>query len=1421
MHVLVLSLHHIVVDAASAAVLARDLSALYRAELDGTPPGLPELTHGPADHARRHLASSLEHPKAAEDLKYWLDALGGDLPVLELPLDRPRPATMTARGRAVFHTLDRELSDRLRKFSARRRGTLFMTLLAGYAATLHRITGQEDIVVGTPISRRPPGTENLLGFFVNTLALRLDLSGDPGFDTLLGRVRRVALDAYDHADVPFETVVRELAPRRATDRTPVFQTLAEFEREDPFRFELPGVRATPLDAGPDKSLTDLSVYFTDTPDGVRCHLEYATDLFDAATVDRLFDTFHTLLRAALDAPATPLSRLVEPSDHGGPVPPEWSHGPVRPVAPVTVQQLVARQAATAPDRTAVICGDTRLTYGELTARAGRLAAAIRERAGEPRPDDVVALWLPRSADLVVAMLAALEAGRGYLPLDPSLGPARARAVIAECGARTVVSHAAGAARLALPDGPAVVLVTDTARDPAGAPAAPATGPESLCYVVHTSGSTGVPKGIAVPHRAVVDLCQWQHRRFDTTPADRAAMVCSQSFDASVLEIWPALTAGASITVADDAVRADPAALARWYAAEHVTFSILPTALGEAVLALGPREQPPLRHLLLGGDVLRTRPRPGTPYQVLNVYGPSEVTVLCTTETVTPGDPGDPGGTGGPPIPIGRPVDNVSLLVLDASGAPAPVGAVGELYVGGPGLARGYPGRPELTAERFAQDPTGRTAERLYRTGDLVRWTPDGALEFRGRVDDQVKIRGYRVEPEEAGRVLNRLEAVREAVVLAHRDHRGEAYLAAYAVPVRPVRPGDERETAQRLHDELAARLPEYLVPRAWAILPALPLTGNGKLDRAALPSPALVPTPALPPAMGAQTEHGPGCGAGPGPETAMTAGTGPGAAGAVAPVAGDGGSSAERRLRALWAAEFGVPEDGIGPDTSFFDLGGHSITAIRLVNRVRETFGTDYPMARFHREPTVRAMAAYLTGAAEAEDRVVSRAPVTPQQNGFIGLHAEHPLPHVFNVALRLTLTGRLDLAALRTALSGLTARHEALRTRFRRTGGGDDGPWWQEVLAHRPVDLPVTDLSGLEPAARDAEIGRLSTEAAEHRFDLAAGVEPVARLLRTAADGWVLLLVLHHVSCDGWAVSVLLREFAALYRAAATGEPHGLDEAVPQPSRYAERQAGGPGPAVERARLDHWARRLDGVPLAADVPVDRPRPDAPSGAGDVVVFEVPAGVRAAVEALARRRGTTPFAVAAAAYGTLLARLSAQRDVVVGVPFANRRTRADEAMVTCTAAALVLRVRAGGERRFADVVDEVGREILEAADHYMPVRRITAELRARGVPGVPDRVPFGFAFQSALDTGIELPHLTVAIDDLATRAARNDLSVGLVPSGDAYAGYAEFSTDIWNRRTIESWIDQYVTLLSAATEAPDALPATHTKQKTPAQLGSL
>ncbi|MFT9785140.1 MupA/Atu3671 family FMN-dependent luciferase-like monooxygenase [Streptomyces rhizosphaericola] len=1371
-HVLVLSFHHIVVDAASATVLCRDLSAFYRAELDGTEAALPELAWSYAQHAVEQRAA-VAGPDTERDLAYWLRALGGDLPVLRLPTDRARPAEMASEGRAVFHSLDAGLSDRLRRLGRHHRATLFMTLLTGWAAMLQRVTGQDDIVIGVPVSDRPARAEELVGFFVNTVALRVDLTGDPAFATLLDRVRAAALDAYDHAATPFDEVVRALAPPRGTDRTPVFQTLAEFQSDEPFRLDLPGVEAAALDAGPDKALTDLTVYFTDLPEGIRCHLEYNAQLFDPATVDRFFTVFRDLLTAAVERPGTPLSVTArEPAD-GDEVPESWCRGPLRPVLDTTVHDWVARRAAEHPGRTAVVGADAALTYRELDEGAERLSSVLAESGAGEGPVPVIAVRLPRGPEFVTALLAVARAGCAYVPLDPALGAARAAQVIAESGARLVISGPDAARELGLP---ASVQVVPPDAAPMGdtghrSRPTPDSALSSPLAVIYTSGSTGTPKGAVLTHRAVVDLCQWHHARFAPDAEYRAAMVCGQSFDASLMEVWPTLTAGGTLVVADDETRRDPLALARWLTGQKITFSVMPTALGEELLRLPAADQPPLRHLLLGGETLNRRPRPEAPYETLNVYGPTEATVLCVVDTVLPLAESAAAVDGADVAPIGRPVDNVTVRVVDASDKPVPIGTVGELLVGGPGVAQGYLHRPDLTDERFTTLPEGDGETRRYRTGDLVRWTVDGRLVFVGRTDDQVKIRGFRVEPEEVAQVLGRLDGVRQAAVISRRRDHGEAVLAAYVVPTEPVS-GEAAVQARRTERwtrELGHRLPDYMVPRMWCTLPELPLNSSGKLDRALLP-------PAIPPAV-ADTGETRGPDRPTSEEAAIT--------------------SVEKGLRNLWAAELDLTDAGVDPDVSLFDLGGHSLTAMRLVNRIRETWGVEYPLTHLYQQPTLRSLTEFVDEARSG--RVVRRGPATEQQTRFATLHSRHARPQVFNVALSITFTGRLDRAALHGALEDLVRRHESLRTRLVRESSGT---WRQEVLRSGSLDLPVEDLTPRSEVERREQLRRFAEQAVETPLDPFTGDVLSTRLLRTGEEEWVLLFVTHHCTCDGWALTTLLKELAAFYRAATTAAGHGLSPVAPQQVEYAHWQAAHQE-ATDGRRTDYWLEELADAPFTLDLPLDRPRPDVLSGRGGVVRFTVPAEVRAAVEGLAARRSTTPFVVAAAALGRLLTTKAEQDDVVMNISYAGRESREFESLVGCTATGFALRVRDARSGSFAELTDRVTSTTVLGMEHAMPPRRVAPAMRQRKGIRIPEGLAIGLAYESSLDTGIDMPGLTITVAEIAPAASRSEFIMVLSPAGDVLEGAVEYSADLWDPATVEAWARDYVRLLrEGAEESP-------------------
>ncbi|MEV7597219.1 MupA/Atu3671 family FMN-dependent luciferase-like monooxygenase [Kitasatospora sp. NPDC089797] len=907
-HVLVLAMHHIVIDTLSTVVITRELGELYRAAQERRPARLPALTTTPAAEAARERAA-VAAGAYQESLDYWRKVLGGDLPALTLPTDRPRPPVPDGRGRSYVRHLPAELSADIRKLARTRRSTLFMVLLTAFAGVLQRYAGQDEVVLGTPLANRADGTEDLVGFFVNTLVLRLDLSGEPDFAEALDRVRSGALDAYEHQQLPFEVLVQELNPERDTSRNPLFQIMVEFENYAVFELDLPGVTARPLDHVVDRSAFDLSLFLTNLPDGIRCHVEYAEALFDRATVDRLFEAFERLLAAAVADPARPLVELTAaPADPALECGPEAGSAPAHPLA------MVAATVAARPDTVAVVAADGSTTdYRTLAARADELARLLL--AAGVREGSRVAVLLPRSVDQVATMLAVLRLGAVLVPIDPVQGAERCRLIAAD-SAPTVLVTAPGTdlmgialptvqtdARSAGAAGDAVAVTGAVGAAGAELPPLPAPSAQAAAYLLYTSGSTGRPKGVLMHTLGLATLIEWNVAEH---PAARTLQYASCGFDVSVQETLTTLAGGGTLLLIEEETRYDITALAAVVRATRAERLHLPyTPLVALVAALGAEPVPHLRELIQGGEQLMlttglrgflTR-NPGC--RLLNHYGPTE------THGVTAGEvPPD----GPDHASVGRPVPGSRIVLLDAAGRPVPAGAVGEVHVLGRQVGLGYADREQETAAVFTDTPDGRR----YRTGDLGRWRPDGTLEYLGRADRQVKVRGYRIEPGEVETVLRTVPGVRGAAVTGRRTAAGTT-LAGYVQCAA--------EDLPRVRDRLADLLPEHMVPGLWAAVPDLPFTMNGKLDTAALPEP-------LP--LGAGLA-------------------------AVAPA-----TELERTVQRLWEDELGRPA---GVETSFFDLGGHSLAATRLLNRVRETTGLRIGVLDFFRRPTIRGMAAHLPSA--------------------------------------------------------------------------------------------------------------------------------------------------------------------------------------------------------------------------------------------------------------------------------------------------------------------------------------------------------------------------------------------------------------------------------------------------------------------------
>ena len=1235
-HVLVVVIHHIATDGWSAGPLTRDLSVAYAARRAGRAPGWAPLPVQYADYAiwQRELLGDPADPGSvlAGQVGWWRRALAGLPAELALPADRPRPPVPGHRAVTAALAVPGPVHAGLAALARGQAVTLFMVIQAALAVLLARLGAGTDIPVGFPVAgRTDEALDELVGFFVNTLVLRTDLTGDPSVGQLLGRVRECWLGALEHQDVPFERLVEVLAPDRSLARHPLFQVALALQDTGTVAAReagLPGITATPVPATPPQARFDLDVIAWELtgadgrPGGLRATVIAAADLFDEDTAQAIAARLGRVLAAVAAGPQARLHQIavLEPAERARLLT-GWNDT-TAPVPAATVPELIAAQAARTPDAVAVACGDVVLSYGELDARAARLAWLLAGAGAGP--ETVVGLCLQRGPEMVTAIAGVWRAGAAYLPLDPAYPPARLAFLLADSGAGVLVTGPGlGAGLDGLEAGQLVVLDGPPPPVPP-LPVAAVRGGQAA-YVIYTSGSTGQPKGVAVAHRGLGNLAAALGPVLGAGPGVRMLQFASFSFDASVLDVAVALAAGATLVVATAGQRAEPGRLAALVRGAGVrAASVVPSLLG----VLDPADLSRVDRLVVGSELvtaaLAARWRAGR--QLVNAYGPTEATVIVATGVIT-GAPAQP--------PIGTPVVNTRIYVLDGWLGPVPAGVTGELYIAGAQLARGYLGRAALTGERFVACPFGVAGERMYRTGDLARWTADGQLVFAGRADEQVKVRGFRIEPGEVEAVLASCPGVVRAVVTVREDTPGERRLAAYLTPAA----GDGQDPGQDLgvlaeaaREHAAARLPEYMVPAAIVVLPELPLTPGGKVDRKALPAPGQAVA-----------------GTGRDPETLQ-----------------------EEILCGIFAGVLGL--ERVGPEDDFFALGGHSLLAIRLLSRVRAVLGAELDvMALFQAttpaglavrlQPPVRVppnripagatvitpdmlplaaleagqIAAVVAGVDGGAANVADIYPLAPLQEGMFFHHllAADDGRDVYLQSTVLEFAGRGRLADFTAALRVVIARHDIFRTSVAWRGLPEP-----VQVVWRQAELPVTEVT-LTAAGDDQAAAAGLVAAAGERMDL--GRAPLLRVYAAAvpgdADRWLGLVQVHHLLLDHTGLEVVLEEIRALLSGDAGPLP------APVPFRE----------YVARARLSvprHEHERYFAALLA-----DVTEPTAPYGLTDTrgdggaaarASVVVPAGLAGRVRQQARAAAVPAAVIFHLAWARVLAVLAGRDDVVFG-----------------------------------------------------------------------------------------------------------------------------------------------------------------------------
>jgi amino acid adenylation domain-containing protein len=1383
--ILVLVLHHIITDGWSMAILVREMTLLYQAYVDGRPSSLAPLHLQYGDYAAWQQ-NWLQTEGLRCQLAYWTQQLAEAPAGLELVTDRPRALRRSMRSLHYVLPLERKLVRDLAMLTQRERVTQFMVLLTAYATVLLRHSGQEDIVIGAPIANRNrKEIEDLIGLFINMLPLRCDLSGNPTLKEALRRARLLASAAFAHQDVPVERVIEELHPERTAAQTPLFQVVLTVENTPSRPLSVPGLSFRFLQPETGVLQYEMLLALEQEEQSLALAMEYQEESFDRDTIVRMMDHIHIVLHAMVNTPEQTIREIPLLSEvERNAILNEWNHTQAQYPRELSLAELVEQQVSRSPQAVALRFEGQQLTYEEMNCRANQLAHYLVKMG--LRREELVGLCLARSLEMMIGVLAVLKAGGAYVPLDPSYPLERLRYMARDTGARFLLTQERLLGLLqdiADPEGRVVCIDREwpeVARESRRNSLAKSL-PDSLAYVIYTSGSTGLPKGVMIEQRSILNRLWWAITKFEIGSGDAVLQKTPFSFDASVWEMLAPLLAGGCVVIARPGGQQDSRYLVDTVTKDGITvLQLVPSMLALMLQEPGvERCGKSLEWLFSGGEALTAETvevvRQKLPdVKLVNLYGPTEASIDVSS---WPCEQQQNSGY----VPLGHPISNAEIYIVDQFGILAPVGVVGEIYAGGVGLARGYWNRADLTAVKFIPDGfSGRPGARLYRTGDLGRYRHDGVVEYLRRADQQVKLRGYRIELGEIESVLSACEGVKEAAVLVREDEPGIQQLVAYVVlKQHDHAEAGSRPDGRRLKERLRLQLPEYMVPALVVELEAMPRTSSGKVDRKTLPKPKEEPR-----------------------------------ASRRAPRTG-----VQELLAQIWADVLKV--DHVSREDSFFESGGHSLLAIQLISRIREVFQVELPLRTVFERPTLDELSSRIesklgVGPALSEP-IRPRSPaerhrLSYAQQGIWLMDQLQPGNTAYNLPAAIYLKGNLDAEALRSAVQELVQRHEVLRTQF--TAGADGEPE-QTVLSEIKLEMRLIEVSGASQEEKLEQVRRCAMEETQKPFDLAKAPLFRARLLRLGQDEHVVLFVMHHIITDGWSQAVMVQEISAIYAARVAGESVPLEELPIQYADYAAWERDRLESVLEKQRA-YWQRQLNGIGTMG-LPTDRARVNGRSNGGDHYRVLLPDEDVQKLNALARRHHATLFMALLAVFRAAMWRSSGATDVPVGTSIANRGKSETEKLIGLFLNTLVLRTRLNPDESFLHLLANVRETALGAYTHQdVPFEILIEDTKSERSAHGPQLFEVMFVMENTPVQNFQLPGVNVSLLDVLPPSSKYALTLFVEDEQGSMSVIFEYDTDLFERATIESMGDSFVALLRALCDAPDrplaALPMPATQQ---------